>query len=96
MGDCKDHTTLLQALLAVKGIASTPVLINSGDAYTLPEVPAVDIFNHVINYVPSLDLYADSTARYTSFGLLPFDDSGKPVIHSRDINIAASGKAGRR
>ena len=86
MGDCKDHTTLLQALLAVKGIASTPVLINSGDAYTLPEVPAVDIFNHVISYIPSLDLYADSTARYTSFGLLPFDDSGKPVIHTANFS----------
>ena len=86
MGDCKDHATLLQSLLAVKGIASTPVLINSGDAYTLPEVPAVDIFNHVISYIPSLDLYADSTARYTSFGLLPFDDSSKPVIYTANFN----------
>ncbi len=62
MGDCKDHTTLLQALLAVKGIASTPTLINSDDAYTLPEAPCIEAFNHVITYIPSLDLYADSTS----------------------------------
>ena len=73
-------------MLSVKGITSTSVLINSGDAYILPQVPAVDIFNHVINYIPSLDLYADSTARYTSFGRLPFDDSDKPVIHTANFN----------
>src|SRR5579863_7527550 len=42
MGDCKDHTALLEAMLAVKGIASTPALINSGSAYTIPEAPCID------------------------------------------------------
>ena len=37
LGDCKDHTALLQALLAAKGIDSMPVLVNSGDRYKLPE-----------------------------------------------------------
>ncbi len=37
-GDCKDITTLMGALLKAKGIESSPVLINSGDAYTLPAV----------------------------------------------------------
>jgi len=85
MGDCKDHSTLLQSLLSAKGIASTPVLINSGSAYTLPEVPSVNMFNHVINYIPALDLYVDSTSRYTPFGSLPLSDAGKPAIHTADF-----------
>jgi transglutaminase-like putative cysteine protease len=35
-GDCKDHTTLLQALLAAKGIKSDPVLVNADSRYWLP------------------------------------------------------------
>ncbi|MGH7779142.1 MAG: DUF3857 domain-containing transglutaminase family protein [Candidatus Binataceae bacterium] len=85
MGDCKDHTTLLQALLQAKGIASTPALINSGSSYNLPEAPCPELFNHVINYIPSLDLYVDSTAQYTPFGLLPPDEAGKPVLHTADF-----------
>jgi len=82
MGDCKDHTALLQALLAAKGIASTPVLINAESAYTLPEAPCIEAFDHVISYIPSLDLYADSTSEYTPFGSLPAVDAGKPVVHT--------------
>ena len=85
MGDCKDHTTLLQALLAVKGIKSTPTLINSGDAFTLPDAPTIEAFNHVITYIPSLNLYADSTSPYTSFGSLPPGDAGKPVVKTVDF-----------
>lgn len=86
MGDCKDHTTLLESLLAAKGIASTPVLIDSGMTYSLPPAPAADIFNHLIIYIPSLNLYADSTSRYTPFGTLPLSDSDKPVIHTHDFS----------
>jgi transglutaminase-like putative cysteine protease len=85
MGDCKDHTTLLQALLAVKGIASVPTLINSGNAYTLSEAPCIEMFNHVISYIPSLGLYADSTSEYTPFGSLPSGDQGKPVVQTIDF-----------
>jgi transglutaminase-like putative cysteine protease len=84
MGDCKDHTTLLQSLLAVKGIASIPTLINAEDAYTLPPAPCIEAFNHVISYIPSLDLYADSTSPYTAFGELPTGDAGKPVVQTVD------------
>jgi transglutaminase-like putative cysteine protease len=85
LGDCKDHTALLQALLAAKGIVSTPVLINSGSSYKLPDVPSVDVLNHVINYIPSLDLYADSTAEYIPFGLLPSRESGKLAVHTANF-----------
>ena len=84
MGDCKDHSVLLAALLAAKGISSTPALINAGSTYTLPDVPSQGVFNHVITYIPSLDLYADSTSQFTPFGLLPPHDAGKPVIHTTD------------
>lgn len=80
MGDCKDHATLLQALLAAKGIESSQALINAGSIYRLARIPAVTTVNHVINYIPSLDLYMDSTAESTPFGLLPFADTGKPVL----------------
>ena len=85
MGDCKDHVTLLQALLASKGIASTPTLINADSAYTLPEVAVIDVFDHVINYIPSLDLYADSTSPDAPFGSLPSGDAGKPVVQTIDF-----------
>ncbi len=80
LGDCKDHTTLLEALLAAKGIKSTPALVNAGTVFSLPEVPSVEVFNHVISYIPGLDVYADATSKYTPFGSLPPSESGKPVI----------------
>lgn len=80
MGDCKDHATLLQALLSAKGIASTQALINAGSGYRLPKVPVVSYVNHVINYIPSLNQYADSTSEVIPFGMLPKGDIGKPVL----------------
>lgn len=80
MGDCKDHATLLQALLAAKGIESTQALVNAGSLYRLPRIPVVASVNHVINYIPSFDLYADSTAATIPFGMLPQAVAGKPVL----------------
>lgn len=82
LGDCKDHTALLQALLAAKGIESVPALINSGNVYSIPEIPLVEVFNHVINYIPVLNLYVDSTSADTPFGMLPMSEEGKSVIHT--------------
>ncbi len=31
-------------------------MMNAGDAYTLPEVPNLALFNHVINYIPAFNL----------------------------------------
>lgn len=80
MGDCKDHATLLQALLKAKGIDSTQALVNAGGVYTLPNIPVASMVNHVINYVPSLDLYLDSTASTVPFGSLPKQVAGKRVL----------------
>jgi transglutaminase-like putative cysteine protease len=80
IGDCKDHATLLQSLLASKGIESTQALINSGTSYKLPKVPVVSMVNHVINYIPSMNLFLDSTSSSTPFRMLPFSDQDKQVL----------------
>lgn len=80
MGDCKDHATLLQALLTSRGIKSTQALVNAGSVYRLPRIPVVSTVNHVINYLPAFDLYVDSTSDSTPFGMLPFNDQDKPVL----------------
>lgn len=81
MGDCKDHATLLQAMLAAAGIDSNQVLVNASQMYHLPELPVASQVNHVFTYVPSLDLFLDSTSETTPFGYLPFGDQDKPVLH---------------
>ena len=88
-GDCKDHTILLEALLRASGIESVPALINAGDSYTLSTVGVSSPLNHVISYLPTLDLYVDSTAKFAPFGTLPFDDSDKPVV------LTSLGRIGR-
>ena len=40
----------------------------------------VSTVNHVINYVPELDLFLDSTSSTTPFGMLPFQVADKPVL----------------
>jgi transglutaminase-like putative cysteine protease len=79
-GDCKDHAGLLGALLAAAGIESTSALVNSGNAYRLPETPTLGVFNHMITYVPSLDLYLDPTAESVGAGYLSAGILGKPVL----------------
>ena len=79
-GDCKDHVVLLEALLDAVGIQSSPALINMGSSYAMSPVGSGRSFNHVITYVPALDLYIDATDRHSPFGVLPFEDMDKPVV----------------
>ena len=88
-GDCKDHVVILEALLAAVGIESSPALINAGSTYTLPGIGAHGAINHVITYVPGLDLYLDSTDRFSPFGTLPYSVMDKPVV------LTALGRMGR-
>ena len=87
-GDCKDHVVLLEALLKAKGIASVPVLINSGNRYRAPETATPALFNHVLSYLPEFDLYADSTTGVAPFGTLPADEYGKPVARADEIGAS--------
>jgi tetratricopeptide (TPR) repeat protein/transglutaminase-like putative cysteine protease len=79
-GDCKDHTTLMGALLAAKGIASEAVVINAGNVYTLPQVAVRGYFNHMIIYLPEFGLYDDPTVATAAFGVLGQGDYDKPVL----------------
>lgn len=80
IGDCKDRATLLQALLAAVEVPSTQALVNASDLYELPDVPVVANINHAINYLPTLDLFLDSTSPDTPFGRLPFGSADKPAL----------------
>lgn len=79
-GDCKDHDTLLIALLKAKGIEASSALINSGTAYQVPDLPVLSPFNHVITYLPKWDVYIDSTLELARFGILSTAEHDKPVI----------------
>ena len=76
-GDCKDYTTLIHTLLKAKGIDSTPVLIRSDLGNWFPSVPTADFFNHLILYIPSLNVFADATTPNTRLGLVPQTLVGK-------------------
>jgi transglutaminase-like putative cysteine protease len=79
-GDCKDHVALYGALLDAVGIHDEPALINSGTIYSLPSVPGYGVLNHVITYLPDLQLYVDSTAPNVEFGYLPSTDMDRPAV----------------
>ncbi|MDR6496208.1 hypothetical protein J2797_006134 [Paraburkholderia terricola] len=79
-GDCKDHVALYGALLDAVGIRNEPALISSGTIYTLPSVPGYGVINHVITWLPDLQLYADSTASNVEFGFLPSSDMNRPTV----------------
>jgi Transglutaminase-like superfamily len=81
-GDCKDHATLMRALLAAKGIDADYVLISVVASYKTFDTPTPDWFNHLILYLPELGLYADPTASYVSFGILPYIEADKPVLRT--------------
>jgi hypothetical protein len=58
-------------------------------SYRLPAQPIVAPFNHVITYVPRLNLFLDSTAQFAPMGTLPQSVADKPVL------IAATGQLKR-
>jgi transglutaminase-like putative cysteine protease len=79
-GDCKGHATLFEAMLRSVGIESSQALINTKPTFKVPDIPTYNRFNHVINYIPSLGLFADTTSRFVRFGSLPSDLEGKPTL----------------
>ncbi|WP_240766230.1 DUF3857 domain-containing protein [Paraburkholderia flava] len=84
-GDCKDHVALLEALLAAKGIASAPVLVNAGNTYWLPTAAdPVGVFDHAITYLPAFKLFVDSTTGTARFGVLPPTLLGKQALVTDD------------
>ena len=88
-GDCKDHVVLLESLLLAVGIESTPALINMSDTYQLPKLAGTQ-FDHVITYIPSMDIYLDSTAQFAEFGVLPQSEQGKPTLLAQNGQIRSA------
>ncbi|MEK9777236.1 MAG: DUF3857 domain-containing protein, partial [Quisquiliibacterium sp.] len=86
-GDCKDHVVLLEALLSAAGIQSSPALINSGTTHLFAKIGVHYPIDHAITYIPSLDLYLDSTNRFVPFGTLPEEVVDKPVVLLNDGKI---------
>ncbi|RFU47264.1 DUF3857 and transglutaminase domain-containing protein [Paraburkholderia sp. DHOC27] len=87
-GDCKDHVALYSALLDAVGIRNEPALISNGTIYTLPSVPGYGVINHVITWLPDLQMYADSTASNVEFGYLPPSDMDRPVVLVNEGTLA--------
>jgi len=84
-GDCKDHVTLFQSLLAAKGIKSGAVLVNAEQSWWLSRVAVpTGAFNHAISYLPEWDLYLDTTAQFAPFGVLPDNELGKRALVTDD------------
>ncbi|MCL4747355.1 MAG: transglutaminase-like domain-containing protein, partial [Burkholderiaceae bacterium] len=79
-GDCKDQAALFEALLASVGISSSAVMINASGAYLLPAVPTLGVFNHVLTWIPALQVFADTTSAHVLFGDLPTAVSDKPAL----------------
>jgi len=78
--ECKGHVALLHALLQAADIDSTPALLNVGDAYALGQVATLGALNHVVNYLPTLDLFIDTTAKESSGSYLPDTILGKSAL----------------
>lgn len=51
-GDCKDKATLLQSLLAARGVESYPVLVNLSNPGMVADAIPVARFNHLVVAVP--------------------------------------------
>lgn len=79
-GDCKDHVTLMRALLKAQNINSYPVLVNWGTQYVPFPLPDPDQFNHEMIYLPQFNLFANPTDKFAPFGVLGRGLDGKFVL----------------
>jgi len=76
-GDCKDKASLMFTMLREAGIESRIVLVRTRSNGAVADFPAsLAVFDHVIVYVPELDLYLDGTAEHSGTVELPVGDQG--------------------
>jgi transglutaminase-like putative cysteine protease len=87
-GDCKDQATLLISMLRAAGIPAQPALLRvSRPDDLIPDLPALNTFDHVIVYVPgSPELWIDSTAPFVRMGQLPLRDQGRWALIVAPVN----------
>ncbi len=82
-GDCKDHSTLLIAMLKAASIKAYPVLIPTSEIPNLDvHLPMPGAFDHEITAVKvnGQYIFLDSTAESASCGDLPPSDQGRRVL----------------
>ncbi len=82
-GDCKDHATLLIAMLRHIGVTAYPVLVDTaGIAKMDPTLPSPGQFDHEIVAVPQDKgfWFLDSTSDVTGYKDLPPMDQGRDVV----------------
>ncbi len=82
-GDCKDHATLLIAMLKVIGVKGYPVLIPTLSRPNMdPEMPMPTAFNHEIAAIKWKGkwFFMDTTSDFVPFGYLPPSDQGRRVL----------------
>jgi transglutaminase-like putative cysteine protease len=81
-GDCKALSTYMRAMLAEVGIQSYPVLIYRGDvaASQLDSNYPTYLFNHVILYVPSEDMFLECTSSHYPPGFLGLDNLSRRAL----------------
>ena len=80
-GDCKDKTSLLEALLEAEGLRASSVLI-SGDRQVDPDFPTPWPFDHVIVVlrVGSQEIWMDPSSAVLPFRMLAYPLRGKHVL----------------
>jgi transglutaminase-like putative cysteine protease len=82
-GDCKDHATLLIAMLKHIGVTAYPVLVDTeGIAKMDPTLPSPGQFDHEIVAIPQDNgfWFLDSTSDVTGYKDLPPMDQGRDVV----------------
>ena len=97
-GDCKDTASLMKVMLSLAGIESYLALVRTRDNGTIEEAPAsLSVFNHVITYVPELELFLDGTAGHSGLSELPQGDRGASsliVMDGVDAQFITTPRAG--
>lgn len=80
-GDCKDKAALLATLLAEVGVHAVPVLVAGTDGVQLdPDLPMLDVFNHLLLYLPEDGRFLDPTLAGTPPGYLPSHVAGRAAL----------------
>jgi hypothetical protein len=93
-GDCKDQATVLAATLRAAGIDAQLALLRTGPGEdVIPGLPALNVFDHAIVYVPGKDpFWVDPTSPYARAGELPVGDRGRLalVIHRGTTELVST------
>jgi hypothetical protein len=79
-GDCKAQSVLLIALLMEIGVDAELAFINTSLRINPDFTIVSDKFDHVIVYLPELDLFLDPSTEITKYGDLPPHIRGKDVF----------------